>query len=98
MRQFLPFLFFLLFGMFVAAMIVIYATLASKLHRLAPQGVSRFRCALLIGASPLQPTMEGTKEFRERQMTYRLILFGMGFLLMPLVGGSMLVLSRILYR
>jgi hypothetical protein len=78
-------------------MIVIHATLAPKLHGLAPQGVSRFRCALPIGSSPLQPAMEGTQEFRERQITYRLILFGMAFLLVPLMGSALIILSRILH-
>jgi hypothetical protein len=42
--------------------------------------------------------MEGeTKEFRERLITYRLILLGMAFLLMPFMAGSILILSRILH-
>jgi hypothetical protein len=116
MRQFLPFLFFLPFGLLVAAIMVIQATLASKLRRLAPQGMSRFQCFRMISApvmrSPVsvswrdplnpyasgQPLMEGeTKEFRERLITYRLILLGMAFLLMPFMAGSILILSRILH-
>jgi hypothetical protein len=116
MRQFLPFLFLLPFGLFVAAMIAIQATLASKLHRLAPPGMSRYHCFRMISApvmrspvsvsrrDPLNPYASGeplaegeTKEFRERLITYRLILFGMAFLLMPLMAGSMTFLSRILH-
>jgi hypothetical protein len=41
--------------------------------------------------------MEGTQEFRERQITYRLILFGMAFLLVPLMGSALIILSRILH-
>jgi hypothetical protein len=113
-RQVLPFLFFLPFGLFVAAMIAIQARLASKLHRLAPQGMSRFQCFHMISApimrspasvswrDPFNPyasqqprVAEATKEFRERAITYRLILFAMAFLLMPLMGGALIILSRI---
>ena len=95
MRQFLPFLFLLPLGLFLAPMIVIHAILSSKLHKLAPQGMSRFWCAQRIGARPPAPAMEGeTEEFRERLIAYRRILFAMAFLLMAL----MLIVSPILFR
>jgi hypothetical protein len=95
MRQLLPFLFFLPFGLFLAPMIVIHAILTWKLHRLAPQGVSRFWCAQRIGARPPTPAMEGeTEEFRERLIAYRRILYAMAFLLMALT----LSVSSVLFR
>jgi hypothetical protein len=95
MRQLLPFLFFLPFGLFIASMIVIHATLAWKLHRLAPQGMSRFWCAQRIGARPPAPALEGeTEEFRERLIAYRQILWAMAILLMALT----LIVSHILIR
>ena len=76
-------------------MIVIHAILTWKLHRLAPQGMSRFWCAQRLGARPPAPAMEEeTEEFRERLIAYRRILFAMAFLLMALV----LIVSHILFR
>jgi hypothetical protein len=89
------------FGLYVVAVfVVIPAILASKLHRLAPPGMSRFQCFGLvnvrgIGPTPMAPLGEGeSREFRERLMTYRWIRFGMGFLLLPLMAGPLLILSR----
>jgi hypothetical protein len=88
------------FGLLVAAMIVIQAVLASKLHRPAPPGMSRFRCFRMLGGRVLSypyraPLACGeTKEFRERLITYRAIILGMGFLLMPLMAGLLLILTH----
>jgi hypothetical protein len=98
----------------VAMLVVIPAILASKLHKRAPPGMSRFRCFCMVVNSgvvmqspinwrdPLNPYAGGppleegeTKEFRERLITYRLILFGMAFLLTPLMWGLFMILNRI---
>jgi hypothetical protein len=89
------------FALYVLAVfVVIPAILASRLHRLAPPGMSHFRCFGLvnvrgIGPTPMAPLGEGeSEEFRARLMTYRWIRLGIGFLLLPLMAGSLLILSR----
>ena len=101
------------FGLFVAAMVVTQAILASKLHRLSAQRISRFRCFRMLSPpvmrypvsasrrDPFNPyayeaplAWGETKEFRERLITYRAIILGIGFLLMPLMVGLLMYLTR----
>ena len=43
------------------------------------------------GSSPLQ---EGTEEFRQRLITYKMIVIGMGFLLFPIMWGLFMILNH----
>ena len=101
MSAVLPFLPILL--ALVATLVVVPASLAAKLHRLAPQGMSRGECWGLIvnggviGPSVIAPLGKGeTKAFRQQAMSYRLTYFGSLVLLWMPAWGLFFILNRVL--